>query len=84
MDVHRADSSGWSPVHVACFMGRLDVIRVLHASGRLDVNVPTLHGTSGFAIACQHRNREVVGVLLELAGERIQPSVFFHEGRLLT
>lgn len=65
-------------------MGRLDVIRVLHVSGRLDVNMPTLHGTSGFAIACQHRNRQVVGVLLELAGERIQPSVFFHEGRLLT
>ena len=84
VDVHRADSSGWSPIHVACFMGRLDIIRALHASGRVDVNSPTLHGTSGFAIACQHRNRLVVGVLLELAGEQIQPSVFFHEGRLLT
>jgi hypothetical protein len=54
----------FTPLHIACFQGSLDVVVLLLSHPDIDVNSRDANGHTPFSIACECREVEVVKVLL--------------------
>eukprot|EP00981_Chlorochromonas_danica_P015937 scaffold14827_cov586-Ochromonas_danica.AAC.1 len=64
VDINLATKEGWSPIHLACRIGHVEVVKALQSDGRVDVNKanePAL--TSPLAVACGYGHLEVVKIL---------------------
>jgi len=66
IDVNWADEErNRTPLYRACGHGRLEVVKLLLADPRVDVNKGNLNNASPFYIACQEGHFEIFKVLLE-------------------
>ncbi|XP_071152250.1 ankyrin repeat domain-containing protein 29-like [Mytilus edulis] len=56
--------AGSSPLHIACFMGRLDVVRCL-LDYNANINITKEDGTSPLLYACEVGHEDIVCLLLD-------------------
>ncbi|KDO29278.1 hypothetical protein SPRG_05458 [Saprolegnia parasitica CBS 223.65] len=56
--------NGWTALHFAVYHGNMDVVRLLVASPRVDVNALTICGTSPIALALQRQGSRMLEILL--------------------
>ncbi|XP_063397223.1 uncharacterized protein LOC134681515 [Mytilus trossulus] len=56
--------AGSSPLHIACFMGRIDIVRCL-LDNNADINITKEDGTTPLSYACEVGHTDVVKMLLE-------------------
>lgn len=64
-----SDESGWTPFHIACAVGDLDIVKRLWESHELpDPDVATNNGTTPLHLAVSKRHTGVVQFLLEECG----------------
>jgi len=54
-----------TPFQIVCQQGHSDVVSLLLADGRIDVNKPLDTGATPFFMACQKGHKEVISLLLE-------------------
>ncbi|CAG2188838.1 unnamed protein product [Mytilus edulis] len=56
--------AGSSPLHIACFMGRVDIVRCL-LDHNADINMTKEDGTTPLSYACEVGHEDIVNILLE-------------------
>ena len=66
------EDRGDTPLHRACRFGRLDIVKMLLAQEKIEVNKGNKGGASSFFLASQEGHKEVVSLLL--ADPRIDPN----------
>ncbi|SCU99380.1 LADA_0H19394g1_1 [Lachancea dasiensis] len=60
------DDSGWSPVHIACSVGNIDVVtKLLNHSTKPDVNLTTTQGISALHLACSKQHLSIARLLTQ-------------------
>ena len=65
--MNKAEETGITPLCIACYTGRVDVVRLLEAEG-CDMNKAVDGGGTPFYIACMEGHVGVVRLLLEAGG----------------
>lgn len=61
-----ADDSGWTPFHIACAVGDLDLVREIYSRDiKPDLNYRTTQGTTALHLAVAKKHYHIVEFLLE-------------------
>ncbi|KAF8939953.1 hypothetical protein BGZ58_008217 [Dissophora ornata] len=64
VDVLMTDSRGYTPLHMACLRGNLELVQMLQAQTPIDVQ-SAIDGSTPLQLACQSSSVSVVGFLLQ-------------------
>jgi ankyrin repeat protein len=68
-DVTKTASNGFAPLHMACQRSDTDMVELLLAQKKVDVNVADNQGGTPFYYACQYGNVKMAKLLLEKGGD---------------
>jgi hypothetical protein len=71
-DKDKADANGYSPLHIACENGHIEVVRLLVEAGA-DKDKAMANGYTPLFIACQNGHVEVVRLLVEPGADNGHP-----------
>ena len=71
-------TNGRTPLHMAYFKTRLDIVKVLLKDQRINVNIRDFHGTTPLIHACSQGNIEAVKLFLERDDIKIQFNIVLH------
>ncbi len=75
IDVNKGDKDGWTPLHIACHYGRIEVVRLLMSDSRIDLFAKTKSGSTALDMARQEGHTEMAYILKDEMIKRKQGKI---------
>ena len=75
-DVKSPNENGSTPLHLACYQGKLDRVTLLLDTQQCDMTSQNKDGNTPLHVACFHGNSDTVKLLLNSGQRRLHPTAY--------
>ena len=65
VDVNKQEKDGWTPLHIACATGNIEIVKYMLQDQRVDVNQPNNNNVTPIWIASDNNYTQVVQAILQ-------------------
>jgi ankyrin repeat protein len=64
VDINKSDNHGWTPLHISCENGYLEIVKLLIENG-VDINKFDNDGWTSLHTSCENGHLEIVKLLIK-------------------